>query len=45
MLNERMKARNDKKNVLQSERIEHVDYVIENNIKIDYLFLYFTSNY
>jgi hypothetical protein len=29
---------NDKKNVLQSERIEHVDYVIENNIKIDYLF-------
>ena len=29
---------NDKKNILQSERIEHVDYVIEHNIKIDYLF-------
>jgi len=29
---------NNKKNILQSERIEHVDYVIENKIKIDYLF-------
>lgn len=27
-----------KKNILQGERVEHPDYVIKNNLKIDYLF-------
>lgn len=27
-----------RKNILQGERVEHPDYIIENNLKIDYLF-------
>lgn len=29
---------NERKNMLQGDRIEHPDYIIENNLRVDYLF-------